>query len=71
MRLRSCFATILIFSPVLLATLIALSRVFIGVHYLTDVVAGMAFGAIVAIGIYYLCQFIIKKFNSKKEKPTE
>jgi undecaprenyl-diphosphatase len=55
----------------ILAFLIALSRVFIGVHYLTDILAGMMLGTLTAIGLFYLCEFILKKFNNRKQKPTE
>lgn len=34
------------------ATLIALSRVYVGVHYLTDVLAGMALGTLVGAGVW-------------------
>ena len=55
----------------ILAFLIALSRVFIGVHYITDILSGMVLGTLIAIGLYYLCEFILKKFNNRKQKPTE
>lgn len=64
LRKKWCFVYILAF-------LIALSRVFIGVHYLTDILAGMILGTLTAIGLYYLCEFILKKFNNRKQKPTE
>ena len=35
---------------VLVASMIALSRVFLGVHYITDIVAGITLGAIVSLG---------------------
>ena len=37
-----------------LAALIALSRVWLGVHYLTDVIAGAALGAAIALGLWRL-----------------
>lgn len=52
----------------ILASLIAISRVFIGVHYVTDIMAGMLLGALVAIGLYYLIEFLIKKYFKKVEK---
>jgi len=58
----------------ILATLIAFSRVFIGVHYLTDILAGIALGALVSIGLYYLCELVIKKYigkGTKNKKTTE
>jgi undecaprenyl-diphosphatase len=38
----------------LAATVLALGRVFLGVHYLSDVVAGAALGAAVAIGVTWV-----------------
>ncbi len=35
-----------------LAALIALSRVWLGVHYLTDVIAGAALGAAIALAVW-------------------
>jgi membrane-associated phospholipid phosphatase len=41
-----------------LAALIALSRVWLGVHYLSDVIAGAALGSAVALAVYGLVEFL-------------
>ena len=41
-----------------LAALIALSRVWLGVHYLSDVIVGAAFGTAVALAVYRLTAFL-------------
>jgi len=41
-----------------LAALIALSRVWLGVHYLTDVLVGAALGAAVALAVYRLLELL-------------
>lgn len=55
------------------ATLIAISRCFIGVHYLSDVLCGMLLGCLIAIGLYYLCELLLKKYFKflEKKKTTE
>jgi undecaprenyl-diphosphatase len=40
-----------------LAALVALSRVWLGVHYLTDVIAGAALGAAVAAGLWLVVRY--------------
>jgi undecaprenyl-diphosphatase len=42
----------------ILAALIALSRVWLGVHYLTDVLVGAALGTAVALALYGLVEFL-------------
>ncbi|WP_459502565.1 undecaprenyl-diphosphatase [Bacillus sp. C1] len=47
------------------AVLIALSRIWVGVHFPFDVLAGAIFGSVVAVSIHYLCKtkFIKKLFQ--------
>ena len=51
-----------------LAFLIALSRVYLCVHYPTDVLAGMVIGSLFAVLIYYVLRLIENKIRSKKAK---
>lgn len=45
------------------ATLVALSRVFVGKHYLGDIIAGAAIGALAGYAFAYLARHIIIKAN--------
>ena len=49
------------------AFLIAISRVFCGVHYPSDMLVGILIGIIVGLFIIYLWKFINNKFNILKE----
>ena len=49
-----------------LASLIAFSRVFLLVHYPTDVLAGMILGVITAVCSYYIYKKIIKTIKTKR-----
>lgn len=53
---------------VIVAVLVGLSRVCLCVHYLTDVLAGFAFGAAVAVAVHFLMNAIIKAYQKKKWK---
>ena len=48
----------------LLAALIALSRVWLGVHYLTDVIAGAALGCVVAYAAFRIAAIIGARTSS-------
>ncbi|MGI5936385.1 MAG: phosphatase PAP2 family protein [Oscillospiraceae bacterium] len=51
------------------AALISLSRVYVGVHYPTDVLAGAALGALVALAVYKLsCRFIKSDLTARKNE---
>lgn len=54
-------------SAVVLAVLIAFSRLYVGVHYPTDVMAGILIGSLAA----FLALKIMKKAPEKKAKETE
>lgn len=45
------------------ASLISLSRVFLCVHYPTDVLAGAIIGSAVGVGTYYLAKFMLSKID--------
>jgi len=51
-----------------LGILMGLSRLFLLVHYPTDILAGFAFGALWGIGVHYLSQWIANKFKQRKLK---
>ena len=48
----------------ILASLIAFSRLYVGIHYPTDVIAGVIIGIVSAV----LSVFIIAKYNERKNK---
>ena len=53
--------------PVLvLAFLISLSRIYVGVHYPTDVVCGAIFGTLSALAAEFIVKHFAKKMESKK-----
>ena len=51
---------------VILAGLIGLSRLYVGVHYPTDVIAGMIVGILLSYGAELLVNFIAKRLKKKK-----
>lgn len=52
---------------ILLACLIGISRLYVGVHFPTDVLAGVVIGTVVALGTWYFFQKYIYK-NQKQTK---
>lgn len=50
------------------AVLIAVSRVYVGVHYPSDVLAGMIVGTVVALAVYMLLQKYVKTDFIRKNK---
>ena len=49
---------------IVLAALVALSRLYVGVHYPTDILAGCVVGFMCSVWAYYLVRFVSKKKNS-------
>lgn len=49
-----------------LAALVALSRLYVGVHYPTDILAGCAVGFMCSVWAHYLVQIMRKKMGEKK-----
>ncbi len=54
--------------PMVLASLIAFSRVYLGVHYPTDVLAGAFLGALIGLALSLLYQMVRTEEISKREK---
>ena len=57
------------------SVLVGFSRVFLCVHYFSDVLVGFAFGAIFAIAVYFVLNYIIKFYlerrnNHEKNSPS-
>lgn len=50
----------------ILACLIGISRLYVGVHYPTDVLGGMIMGTLLAVGAVKLVDFVAKKLAEKK-----
>jgi len=56
-----------IFSVVMIlwSLMIGFTRIYLGVHYPSDVLVGWTWGIIVAVGTYYLYRYIYKKIGSE------
>lgn len=52
-------------AALLITVLVGISRVYLGVHYPTDVVAGWTVGAVWAIGSWLIAQFITRRARRK------
>ena len=50
------------------ATIISFSRIYLCVHYVTDVLGGAILGVAVAFGLYYFNEFILKRFKKAPNK---
>ena len=55
----------------ILAALIAFSRLYLYVHFPTDVAFGAVLGILSSIGAYYIEKLILKKEHSVKETMPE
>lgn len=55
-------------SSVVLADFVAFSRIWLCVHYVSDVVAGSLFGITVGVLTVVLCEYLCKKYFSGKYK---
>ena len=55
---------------VVVATMIGFSRMYVGVHYPTDVLGGIVVGIIASVAAYYLVKLVSKKIEEKKANGT-
>ena len=58
-------------SAIVLATLIALSRLYIGVHYPTDVLGGFISGLVIGIAVNLIADAVVRKMAEKKARKEE
>lgn len=59
-------------SPLLVfAAIMGFTRIYVGVHYCTDVLVGMVVGIIYGIIGYYIAAFIVKTLKKKNLKPAK
>lgn len=54
-------------SALAFATLIAFTRLYLYVHFPTDILGGIAVGVLAAVGAYYVVGFVYKKLSLKKK----
>ena len=51
---------------IIMAVLVGISRIYLCVHYVTDVIAGMMIGIIVAFVAYWVLEHILNKYECNK-----
>ena len=50
-----------------LAIIVCLSRIYVGFHYPTDIVAGGILGALIAVGYYHLLRYLMIKLDRRQK----
>lgn len=60
---KNRYYTIVIY---LWALTMAYSRVYLGVHFISDVIAGAVAGSVIGFGIFCLYRYFLRVFNTKK-----
>ena len=53
-----------------IASLSALSRVYVGIHYPSDILAGALFGISIGAGVYFAYRYVRRLSVSRREAPT-
>ncbi|MDR2827798.1 MAG: phosphatase PAP2 family protein [Acholeplasmatales bacterium] len=56
---------------VVFALLVSFSRIYLGVHFVTDVLAGLAYACIFSIGLSILYWFVVKKIGNRIKNKKE
>ena len=51
---------------VVLATMVALSRLYVGVHYPTDILAGFVVGLVTSCVAYHIVKYVMRRLEEKK-----